>query len=456
MAPKHNVLLRQLKRLKLTEDQSPTLEDWHTFLESVSSVYRQSEEDRQNFEHSIQLASTEMKERLEKDKEMSLQLLQANKLASIGTLASGVAHELNNPLSSIRGFLEILLESPNITSEEVDLLKKVKAQSERMTAIVSHMLKLSRKPTKQKEEKINLKQAVREIFDFYEPQLRVAGVTVHENIPASLHIVSFSHQLTSIIQNLINNCLFEFSHRQFQPTHQKEIHLEASLDEKTGQVMMTFKDNAGGIPTGVIEKIFDPFFTTKDVGKGTGLGLSLSRQIAREYGGDLTVKSADQQTTFFLTFRKFEEASDSTTVTSLTQGTTTAAIPRTPGTRPKVLVVDDEPDHLQVLKFNLKNYFDVTTFSDPTEALEACRSDKFHILLSDLKMPKMTGEQLAMALAQLRPEMSLVIMSGHVVDQDDLDPLLAGKVALLTKPLPPRVELVQFLNNLLMKQERAA
>lgn len=443
----HKILERQLKRFRLSADTVPDLVSWQSFLESVSSLYQQAQEDKILLEHSLEIASKEMKERLEKDTELSIQLAQANKMASLGTLASGVAHELNNPLGGVRGYAEMLLESRSLEADSRKKLERIVALSERMASIVSHLLKLSRKSDTQTEEQWTLSAAISEIVEFYRSKLAYENIELHVDVPESLNVIIDFQRFTSIVQNLLNNSIDEFSRRKFPDGFQKRFVIQTRPVCSNEECIQTeFIDNAGGISADVIEKIFDPFFTTKEVGKGTGLGLSLSRQIAKELGGDLSVSSKNGETTFLLETKQSKEAMDSV-ISSLQQAAPQSNFERTPGTKFRLLLVDDEPDILEVLNHVLKDYFEVVCLSDSTEVIAYLTVNPCDILMTDLKMPKLAGDQLMKAAREVNPNIGLVLMSGHVMASSEIGLIEQGQFVLINKPVPKTKTLVQLIQS---------
>lgn len=450
----HKTLERQLKRFKLSKMAPPDLETWNVFLESVASVYQQAQDDKDLLERSLDLASKEMRDQLLKDKDLSIQLAQANKMASLGTLASGVAHELNNPLAGIRGYAEILLESPHLTPDCKTKLDRIFSLSERAASIVTHLLKLSRKIDLQALERVDLSGAVSEITEFYRTKLSLENVKLETKIPEGIYVNIDFQRFTSVVQNVLNNSLDEFARREFAADKQKKITIDTFSTNLEDSIPLRLIDNAGGIQPEVIDKIFDPFFTTKEVGKGTGLGLSLSRQIAQDLGGNLTCTSLGDETTFIFTVKLFRENHHA--ISNVLQGAPQSSFERTPGAKFRLLLVDDEQDILNVLEHRLGKFFNVTCLQDSAQAVEYLRTMPCDILLTDLKMPKLAGDQLMVVAREVKPGIGLVLMSGHLMVSDEVLKINADEFVRITKPTPNTETLVQLIQSSLEKVNKKA
>lgn len=295
----HRLLKRQLIKAGLAENQAPEdLEAWKSFLKSVENVYVQAEEDRYLLERSLEISSLEMKEEIDRNKQMSLQLAQASKLASLGTLASGVAHELNNPLAGIKGYAEMMIEDENLNEEDMDCANSIVKLCNRMAGIIKHMLKLSRQSENEEVSSIDIRDQIEDIKKLTAQQFETDQINVQIDLQAENYLVNASsNAIWSLLQNLFCNSRDAFFEKRL--VSERRIHLRVSNNDKKDQVYIVYKDNAGGMPPDVVERIFDPFFTTKKVGEGTGLGLAISRQVIEDIGGSIKVESEEGRGTCF-------------------------------------------------------------------------------------------------------------------------------------------------------------
>lgn len=234
------------------------------------------------------LATDERKSRLLNElKSKQSQLIQAAKLSSLGTMAAGVAHELNNPLAGVKGFTEILLTKTQ-DEKTKKILNKILHSSTRMQEIINHLRTFSRESKKEDWHNINPIEPALLAIDLLHKQLSIRGITIVVKPNDSLIQVNGNpNQLESVFQNLITNSRDAFD--DITDSRQKTIQISTEVDEI--ETTITYQDNAGGIPENIIRNIFDPFFTTKDTNKGTGLGMSISQGIIEDHKGTITVES---------------------------------------------------------------------------------------------------------------------------------------------------------------------
>jgi signal transduction histidine kinase len=229
------------------------------------------------------------------------QLIQSAKLAAIGKVTAGIAHEINNPLNNIYLTAEVLLEDlPNIEcAERLEMVNDILNQAERAREVVHHLLAFSRTRQTTTLEKINLGALVKQTLTFLKNQIRISQVAVHTEIPEEpITVRGNANQLQQVFVNIILNAI--------QAMGQGGI-LTVSV-EATAENMARVKisDNGPGIPEKVKARIFDPFFTTKS--EGTGLGLSVSNSIIEEQNGKISLDSEEGKgTTFYITLPMVRE-----------------------------------------------------------------------------------------------------------------------------------------------------
>ena len=274
-------------------------------LETLRNITEQKKLEKQVAEYTRNLEKTnaELENALKNLKETQAQLIQAEKMAGIGQLAAGVAHELNNPLSGILGYSQFALEKitqkplKELTGEDISTysgyLRDIEQQSKRSKAIIQSLLKFSRASVKGDFEPIDVNSVLKETFAFVKHQLEKNKVKLEEELsPSSPSILGNTSQLQQVFTNLIVNAT------QAMPDGGKLIVLtKASEDKKALEI--SFADTGEGISKENLSKIFEPFFTTKKVGEGTGLGLSVSYGIVKDHGGDIQVESTEGKGTTF-------------------------------------------------------------------------------------------------------------------------------------------------------------
>ncbi len=231
------------------------------------------------------------------------QLYQTEKLASIGTLSAGVAHEINNPLGVILGFTEILLDRIPPDRKEHELLKTIERQGLNAKRIVEKLMTYTRQPAKQ-EEFTDLNKEIETVLTLVQNTFLTHKITLETRLARDLpRIHADSGELQQVFFNLINNAVAAM------PQGGK-ITVITRVNPYNHLVEAIFADSGTGIPKEIADRIFDPFFTTKKVGEGTGLGLSVSYAIVNKYGGNIRFETrlpeaagGNQGTTFFVTLQ---------------------------------------------------------------------------------------------------------------------------------------------------------
>jgi len=256
------------------------------------------------------VTTSDITQRLETEQ----QLIQASKMATLGEMATGVAHELNQPLSVIKtssGFFMKKIRKKEPIKDEIlfTLAKEIDTHVDRATKIINHMRQFGRMADV-KMTPLQLNDLLKKAFDLFSQQLKVRGIEVdwalEENLPK---IKANPDRMEQVFINLLINARDAIEERwegkDFKPGD-KKIHLRTFAED--GQVKAEVSDTGNGIPASIAERIFEPFFTTKEVGKGTGLGLSISYSIIKEAGGHIRVSNRNRPgATFILTFPAAED-----------------------------------------------------------------------------------------------------------------------------------------------------
>ncbi len=234
------------------------------------------------------------------------QLIQASKMATLGEMSAGVAHELNQPLNAIRIGSDLLKKMVD-RGESLDpglagkVSREISAQVERAANIINHLREFGRKSDLDELEMVNINQPIRDVFTVLGQQLKLRQITVNlelnENLPP---IVGVRNRLEQVFINLVMNARDAIEEKRESPhLKEQESVLTIRTYREEGKVVAIVRDNGKGMPESVKEKIFEPFFTTKEVGKGTGLGLSISYGIIKDYEGSIEVESMAGSGTIF-------------------------------------------------------------------------------------------------------------------------------------------------------------
>jgi two-component system NtrC family sensor kinase len=213
------------------------------------------------------------------------QLLQSEKMSAVGQLIAGVAHELNNPLTAILGYAQ-LLESEGLNDRASDFVRKLFKQAQRTHRVVQNLLSFARQRTPQKQE-VDLRKIVDETLALRDYDLKVNNILLERETSSEVPSVTADpHQLEQVFLNIINNSVDAILEGG------KGGRLKVRIHSADGQVRVEFLDSGVGIKDP--NRIFDPFYTTKTVGKGTGLGLSICYGIIKEHGGDITAHNRSE------------------------------------------------------------------------------------------------------------------------------------------------------------------
>lgn len=346
------------------------------------------------------------------------------KLASIGQLAAGVGHEINNPLAIIKGYLLTIEEDlrQNMYQDEQTyyMLKKINVASDRIVNIVNGLRTFSRSDATQLEV-FSLKDAIDESFNLFNEIYQKEGISLNLNIQNSGHsrIYGNKGRIGQVIVNLLSNA------KDATKGQDKRI-IDISLKEFSGHVIIKFKDNGKGIPNSIKDKVFDPFFTTKDVNQGTGIGLSIVSSIIKEHDGEITFESsADTGTTFIISLPL--DVSSKNQPTAVTK----PLAPKKIKFQLKTLIVEDEFDIRVILQTHCTRMgMSVTLVENGQEALNEIKKEKYDLIISDIKMPVMSGPVLVEEIRsnKVLTQPKIIIMSGGV-DENDTDSLnLKGMV----------------------------
>ncbi|MBI5568714.1 MAG: PAS domain-containing protein [Desulfomonile tiedjei] len=342
---------------------------------------------------------SDVTERTRLEAELFQTRMQSEKLASLGQLISGVAHEINNPLTAVIGCAEFLVEDCNLGEDDREAAQIIAEEARRSGRIVKSLLAFARQSAPEKT-RADLNKIVETVMNIsvYGLQIRNIGVIfqLSENLPLG---EMDANQIQQVIVNLINNSADAIEESGIGDRVIVRTYAESNW------LFLEVEDNGPGIPDDIKAKVFDPFFTTKDPGKGTGLGLSISYGIVKEHGGEIQLEAVEPhgcRMVVGLPAPKSEELP-----------TTEPIIVRwIPG---KTLVVDDETNIRLTLSNCLRELGShVHTAADGISGLEKARNESYDLVLADFKMPKMDGMKFYQALLKERPELAerFVLMTG--------------------------------------------
>jgi two-component system, NtrC family, sensor kinase len=351
-------------------------------------------------------------------KSSQVQIVQSERLAAIGTLAAGVAHEFNNLLAGISGIAQLAVMEDN-RDEQVSALNTVAQAAQQGGSITRGLLTFARH-IEPKRELSNIRDAIEPVLSMLNGEFRRSNVEVIRDIEPVTPIVCDVGMLAQVMMNLVTNAL-----DAMQPDGGT---LRIGLREQDHQIWLSVSDTGSGIPSHVRDRIFEPFVSTKTSsdGKlhgGTGLGLAISYGIVTDHGGTIDVESGSAGTT--MTVRL--PMSSSNQHVSLSQRRSNEPL--------RVLVVDDEPLIAKSLHgMLLLEGHEARWYTEPVKALEALGDGEVDVIFADLMMPEMDGITLLQHARQHVPDARHVVVTGQV-EQRQLDRVRSlGVAAVIEKP----------------------
>ncbi len=308
-------------------------------------------------------------------------LVRSERLATMGEMVAGVAHELNNKLTPILGFGEILAQSHDLPQETYEkCVTGINTAATSAKKIVESLLLFSRQE-KPAMLPCDLNKIVRNAVNLAESWISGSDIFLCLDLPDDpVQVKVDAHQIEQVITNIIKNAI------EASSGGQGRISISTRLDPVKRQASVTIEDNGPGIPEEFLDKIFEPFFSTKSKQKGTGLGLSICHGIIKEHGGTIAVSSRPGLTRFSITLpvaNAVEEHPD--------EPSSQLQFDFKGKTRPRLLVVDDEFEISELLTEVFSDTFETEQAANGMEALEMIRQKRFDVIISDVKMPKLGG-----------------------------------------------------------------
>ena len=362
------------------------------------------------------------------------QLRQAQKLEAVGRLAGGIAHDFNNILAVIVGFAELVRDTPDRSEIAADLDQILRAAA-RGKDLVERILVFSRRQEVTRRP-MDLKQTLVEASRLLRPTLP-ATIEIRLDLDrAPSRILADATSVHQVVMNLVTNS----SHAMpdggvieigVEPFYARDSFVRAHPGLREGPfALLRVRDEGSGMTAETLSRAFEPFFTTKPPGQGSGLGLAMVHGIVRDHGGATWIDSQESQGTVVscifpvLDVEESEESPEEVSVPS--------------GHGERVLLVDDEPALAELGRRRLAGLgYEVTTLNDATLALQRLRAspDAFDLVVTDFLMPKLSGLDLAREIAEIRPGLGIVLLTGHMEEFQPEQLAAAGVRAVVKKPL---------------------
>jgi len=368
---------------------------------------------------------TEPKRAQEERRALEQKAQLASRLASVGEMASGVAHEINNPLTGVIAYSQLLLQKKDIPEDVRKDLGTINDGAKRIADIVTRLLSFARQ-RKPRREYININEAIQSTLAIRGHSLQANNIGVTSQLPPDLPwTVADAGQLQQVFLNLIVNA----------ETAMKLAHGRGSLLIETkaldDTIRISLEDNGPGIPEENLDRIFDPFFTTRDVGEGTGLGLSVCHGIIVEHNGRIYAESRlGKGATFIVELPIVAEAEQPELDEAAVEEAEKPA-------GAKILVVDDELVIREMVSRVLTDEgHEVDAVHNARDALKTMKSKRYSLILVDVKMPGMDGIELYEKMKKIAPSLArrAVFITGDVMGLSTQEFLSKTKAPCITKP----------------------
>jgi|GEM_PF-909222 len=351
-------------------------------------------------------------------RQLESQVRQGEKLAALGQLVAGAAHELNNPLAVVLGTTQLLRREPHIGPFAEDI-HNIEVAAQRAKHIVKQMLTFAREQTDMRMP-VDLALVIDRVLQSLSGSLRYNKIEVQTNLPPQLPpLWGDTYQVEQILDNLLHNAI----HVLIDHPQPRMIKIDATASATMVQFSVT--DNGPGIAPHIMPRIFDPFFTTKEVGRGTGLGLSLVYGIVQKHGGTINAASVlGQGATFLVELPIAHSTVDQPEMNSATESKN--------GT---ILVVEDEVDVRLIVGRALQQHgYVVDAVDSAEEALRQLSCKRYDLVITDLRMPDISGNELYERARLIHPRVRWVFMTGDTMSASSEAFLLQHGVPYLAKP----------------------
>ena len=362
-------------------------------------------------------------------------------------MAGGIAHDFNNILAAIIGYTEIAMHDAPKGSELQINLQKVLKGGDRAKDLVKQILAFSRQ-SEIEPKPVKVKTIVQEALKLLRASLPTT-IEIRRKLQSNAVVMADPTQIHQIVMNLCANA--------GQAMHAKggildinlgEVRLDAEFAARHPEIVpgvyikLAVKDTGHGIPAEIQDRVFDPFFTTRQHGEGTGLGLAVVHGIVKSHGGAMTVASDPKTGSVFNVFLPAIEE-------QFELGPTVEKTVLT-GTE-RILFIDDEEPLTDMGKIMLESLgYDVVAKTSSIEALELFKADadRFDLVITDLTMPHMTGDNLAKELMQIRPDIPIILCTGFSARIDETKAMAMGIRAFISKPIL-RLEIAEVIRTVI-------
>lgn len=450
--PLRVAIVRAIEHTRLVDENTRLLKERESLNAELENRVRERTEALECANAQLRVERSELELALARLGETKDQLVQMEKMASIGLLTAGVAHEINNPLAFILPSFELIEAWVNAcragkTDHRVQsledlhrLVSECRRGLDRIARLV-RQLRIFSHPGRQDLGPVNVDAVVRSVAALVERETAGRAAISVSSQPDCL-VRGNDDQLRQVLLNLLLNSAQSF------PAQKKDGRIEVFVARKDDLVGIRVIDNGCGIAPENLRRVFDPFFTTKAVGHGTGLGLAITRDLVKKMDGNVALESQlGRGTSATVTLRAWRDDHPAQQVSEPPRTPTPEFIPTQPGRRLSIIIVEDETALLQPLRRMLSDQHDVLTFSDSRDGMRSLiERDPPDVIICDINMPEVDGIQLFREVTRARPFLAerFVFLTGG--DSDELATLMAeAPTRILEKPVH-RKDLLAVIN----------
>ncbi len=362
-------------------------------------------------EPAYQFVLKEMTERFQ----LEQQIRQAEKLSALGQMISGIAHELNNPLAVIKGYLDLLLSRADVPMSMRGDLEKIAREGNRAAKLVRNFLSFARERPAQRGP-VPLNELIESVVELGRFDALVAQSTITLDLDPGLpQVIADADQVQQVLVNLLHNSLQALA---CAPCPGRIVIRTRAV---AAFVSIQIEDNGPGVPADLRGKIFEPFFTTKEVGVGTGLGLSIAHSIMSEHGGRITYTPAPTGGAGFTLEFPVPTETITTSEPAVPEPLAPLPAPFVAEQTGRVLVLDDEETLAEMVGEILTQFgHQVVVTSHPLQALDLLRRERFDVILSDYRMPQLDGRGFHAEVQRIDSELAsrIIFLTGDVVSDE--------------------------------------
>jgi signal transduction histidine kinase len=366
--------------------------------------------------------------------EMQARMVRSERAASMGSLAAGMAHEINNPLTYVLGNLELLQgylsaeqpESTNVSRQESQLMISEAIEGAYRVASLVRDLKTFSHSSEQETARVDLSRTIDRAAKMTSNEIRHRA-QLEIDCPADVGVLGNQGRILQVMINLLTNAA-----HSIDPGASEANTIRVSVSEREGRTLLEVSDTGAGIDPDLIDRIFEPFVTSKAVGFGMGMGLSITRNILQAMGGTIEIKySSPQGTAFVVNLEPFGADTANSELVKASSGSHVEGKGRL-----SVLIIDDEELVLRSLAASLAHH-DVVAESDGRKAIRRVVEGDFDIVICDLMMPKMTGMDIHAELLRQSPDAAhrMLFMTGGVFVKEAEDFLSSVSGRWVEKPI---------------------